>query len=137
MAINQSNLPTIQRFKYEDFPGAPQWFSQFLSSLNLFAPQVYQILNGGVNYGNLTIPQLYSTTITAPASGNTTFTFVNPLKISPSCVVIGNIYVFGTPSVHPTNATSVYWHYSQNSILVDNIPNLTPGTQYAVTLQIS
>jgi hypothetical protein len=132
--INSSNLPTNQNFKFEDFPGAEQWFAQFLSSLNLFVQPVYQILNGGVTYQNLTIPRIYTVTTTTPASGDVAFNFTNPLKIQPSAVLIGNIYELGQTSVHPTSATSVYWHISQGTIYVDNIPNLTTSTTYVITL---
>lgn len=134
--INQSNLPTSRRFKFEDFPDAEEWFANFLSSLNLFIDPVYQILDGGVNYQNLTIPKLVTRTITAPASGDVTFNFVNPLSIQPSAVLIGNLYEQGNPSIHPTDSTMAYWHLSQGTIYIDNIPNLTAATSYVVTLAV-
>lgn len=136
MAINQSNLPTSHQFKFEQYPGAPEWFSQFLSSLNLFVDPVYQILNGGIGYQNLTIPQLFTKTITAPATGNTTFTFTNPLRITPSVVLLGNVYVSGNPSSHPTSSVSVFWHFSQGTIYIDNITNLTASTTYVITMAV-
>ncbi len=136
MAINNSNLPTVQTFKVEQFPGAPEYFSQFLTSLNLFVTPVSQILNGGVSYQNLTVPQLYTKTITAPASGNVTFSFTNPLRIQPSAVLIGNVYVQNQPTNHPTSPVSVFWHTSQNMIYIDQITNLTAATTYAVTLVV-
>lgn len=132
-----SNLPTTRRYKYEDFSGAPQWFSNFLTALNLFIDPVYQILDGGVDYQNLTVPKIITKIITAPASGLVTFNFTNPLRIAPSAVILGNIYVNGQPSSHPTNPAIVYWHFSQGNIYVDNITNLTASTTYVVTLQIS
>ncbi len=137
MAINQSNLPTNRRFRFEDYPGAEEWFAQFLSSLNLFIDPVYQILDGGIGYQNLLIPQIYTKTITAPATGNTTFNFSNPLRIAPQSVIVGNIYVSGRPTSHPTSPAVVYWHFSQGIVYIDNITNLTASTMYVVTLQIS
>lgn len=136
MAVNNSNLPTIQTFKIENYPGAPDFFRNFLQSLNLFVDPVYQVLNGGVSYQNLTIPKLFTKTITSPATGDTTFSFTNPLRITPSCVVLGNVYEDGDPSAHPTDATCVYWHFSQGTIYVDNIPNLTAATTYVITLAV-
>lgn len=133
---NTSNLPTIRAFKFEDYPGAEEWFGQFLQSLNLFVSPTYQILNGGVTYQNLTIPQIYTKVITTPASGSVTFNFTNPLSISPRAIIVGNIYENGQPSTHPTDATCVYWHLSQGTIYVDNIPNLTTSTTYVVTLVV-
>src|SRR5689334_242590 len=76
--IMASNLPTTRRFKFEDYSGAPQWFATFLQALNLFTDAVYQILDGGVTYQNVVSPQIVVRTITAPASGSTTFNFTNP-----------------------------------------------------------
>lgn len=129
-----SNLPTIRRFKYEDYPDAPKWFEMFLQGLNLFIDPIYQMVSGNIGYSNLTAPQLFTKTITAPASGNVTFNFMNPLRISPSAVTMGNIHVVGNPSTHPTSPVSVFWHVSQNSIYIDQITNLTAATSYVVTL---
>ncbi len=133
---NQSNLPTVSNFKFEDYKGAPQWFAQFLSSLYLFVNPVYQILNGGVAYQNLQAPKLYSTVVTAPASGNTTFNFKNPLVIAPTAVLLGSLNVSGQPTNHPTGAAMVYWHISEGTIYVDNIVGLTASTKYAVSLVV-
>jgi hypothetical protein len=134
--IISSNLPTNRQFKFEDFPDADQWFAPFLNSLNLFVDPVYQILNGGITYQNLMVPRIYTTTITTPVSGNVTFNFINPLRIAPSAVLLGNIYQNPSTSTHPTNPTCVYWHFSQGSIYVDNIPNLTTSTTYVITLVV-
>lgn len=137
MAVNQSNLPTSRSFKFEDYKGAPQWFAQFLQSLVLFTDPVYQVLNGGVTYQNLTIPKTYTLNITAPASGDVTFNFPNPLRIDPSAVLIGKIFQTGvTPIAFPTSSTSVYWYLSQNIIYVTRIPNLTATKTYSLTLVI-
>lgn len=134
--VNSSNLPTNQEFKFENYPGAEPWFAQFLQTLNLFTTAVYQILNGGVTYQNLTIPKTYTKTITTPASGPVIFNFTSPIRIQPQAVLIGNVYVNGQPSSHPSSATCVYWHFSQGSIYVDDIPNLTASTTYVITLAV-
>jgi len=58
------------------------------------------------------------------------------LKIVPSAVVLGNVYVQGNPSNHPTNPVQVYWHFSQNIIYIDNLTNLTASTPYVITLVV-
>lgn len=136
MGVNFSNLPTNRTFKFEDYPGAETWFAQFLSSLNLFVDPVYQILNGGITYQNLQIPKIYTKVITTPAAGSVTFNFQSPIRITPQAVLLGNVYVNGNPSSHPSSATCVFWHYSQGSIYVDNIPNLTASTTYVITLVV-
>jgi len=129
-----SNLPTVRRFKYEDYPDAPKWFEQFLSGLNLFVDPIYQMVGGNIGYSNILAPQLYTVTITAPASGNVTFNFTNPLRISPSGVTVGNIYETGKASTHPTSPVSIFWHSSQGTIYVDQVTNLTATKSYVVTL---
>lgn len=136
MALNQSNLPTTQNFKFEDYPDAPEYFAQFLNALNYFVGPINQMVNGGITYQNLMIPQLFTKVITTPASGSVMFNFTNPLKIQPKAVVPGFISVTGNPSSHPSAATSVYWHLSQNSIYIDNIVGLSTSTSYTITLII-
>lgn len=133
---NTSNLPSVKTFKYEDYPKSPEWFRNFLVSLNYFATPVYQIINGGITYQNTISPQIYTATVTAPAAGDTTFNFTNPIKIQPQAVLLGNIYEQGDSAAHPSLETCVYWHISQNVIYIDSIPNLTPSTTYVITLAI-
>ncbi len=136
MATSQSNLPTIQRLKYEDYARSTNWqqaMQGLVNSLNLFMTPVYDILNGGVGYLNLTTPQIYPTTITAAAV--TTFSFINPLSIQPQAVIIGNCWT-GIPTTHPAVALQVYWHYAGNTIVVDNVIGLTSGTIYHLTLVV-
>lgn len=136
MATTISNLPTIQRLKFEDYNRAQSWqegVQLLVNSLNLFMTPVYNILNGNVGYQNLTVPQTYTKTITA--STTTTFAFTNPLLISPSAVIIGNCWS-GIPSTHPNATLSVFWHLTGNQINIDNIVGLTSGTTYTITLVI-
>lgn len=136
MAVNQSNLPSIQRLKFEDYARQTDWkqaFEALVASLNLFMTPTYNILNGGIGYMNLQIPQIYQTVITAAAT--TTFSFVNPLSIQPKAVLLGNCWT-GLQSTHPAVALQVYWHYTGNTIQIDNIVGLTAGTQYNLTLVV-
>lgn len=133
---NQSNLPTIQRLKYEDYSRATDWqqaMQLLVNALNLFISPTYEILNGGIDYRNLATPQKYTTVVTAGSP--TTFTFVNPLGIDPEAVVIGNVWT-GLRSTHPAVALQVYWHLTGNVIVIDDIVGLTSGTQYSITLVI-
>ncbi len=136
MPINVSNLPNQQRFKFEDYQGAPQWFANFLQSLNLFTDPTYQILNGNVGYQNLAVPKLFTKTVTVDSTGSVAFNFVNPLKMNASAVLLGNVYASGNPSLHSTSAVVVFWHESQGSIYIDNITGLTAATSYVVTLAV-
>jgi len=135
MGINQSNLPTIQRLKFEDYSRAETWqdaFEGLVESLNLFIAPVYDILNGGVDSQNVIAPQIYAKTVTGATV--TTFTFINPLRITPRAVLLGNIWT-GIPSRHPATA-QVFWHISNNAIIVDDVPGLVAGTIYNLVLVI-
>lgn len=137
MAITTpSNLPTVQRLKFEDFSRAKDWqegMQLLINSLNLFITPTYNMMNGGIAYQNLQAPQIYTKTITASAT--TTFTLVNPLVIAPSAVLIGNCWS-GIPTTHPAVALQVYWHYANNLITIDNIVGLTAATTYQITLVV-
>ncbi len=132
----QSNLPTIQRLKWEDVANAKTWqeaMQKLIETLNLFISPVYDILNGGVTMQNTVSPQIVAKTITAAAI--TTFTFTNPIKGQPSSVLVGNIWT-AIPTSHPGNTVQAFWHITGNQIVIDNVAGLTPGTSYNLTLVI-
>ncbi len=136
MAINNnSNLPTVQRIKYEDYKDAPKWFEQFLGTLNLFITAVYNIINRGITYANLGVIQ--PATFSFTPGSTTGFKFTNPLTVAPSNVIIGNIYEGTQLQTHPAVVTQLLWHYSQGFIFVDDILGATPGVQYTVVVQVS
>lgn len=130
--VNNSNLPTIQRIKYEDYKDAPSWFAQFLQTLNLFINAVYNIINRGITYSNLSVIAPFSFQF---VSGSTTgFRFTNPITITPNNVIVGNVYETGDTTVHPTGAVTLFWHYTNGSIVVDNIVGLTVGVNYTLSV---
>jgi hypothetical protein len=132
---NTSNLPTIQRIKFEDYKGAPQWFEQFLMTLNLFMTAIYNIVNDGITYANLGVIAPFTFVFTPGSTIG--FKFANPLIQPPTNVIIGNVYVGTQLQNHPAVATQIYWHYSQGSIYVDSIVGLTTGTNYTISVQVS
>lgn len=133
--VNNSNLPTVQRFKYEDYKDAPGWFSQFLITLNLFVNSVYNIINRGITYANLGVIQPFTFQYTPGTTAN--FSFTNPLIVDPTNVIIGNVYQANNLTIHPAVVTQLYWHYSQGKIFVDSIVGLTAGTTYQIAVQVS
>lgn len=133
--INNSNLPSIQRVKYEDYKDAPGWFAQFLNTLNLFMTGIYNIVNGGITYNNLGVCKPFSFTFTRGSTIG--FTFSNPLIIPPNNVILGNVYETGDTRQHPTQTTTIYWHFSQGKIFVDDIIGLTDGVTYVITVAVS
>ena len=132
---NNSNLPTIQRIKYEDYKDAPSWFASFLMALNLFMTAVYSIINKGITYSNLAVIAPFSFQY-VPGS-TTNFKFSNPISIVPNNVIIGNVYETGDTTVHPTGAITLFWHYANGSIIVDSIVGLTTGVNYTLSVIVS
>lgn len=137
MAINQSNLPSIQRLKWEDFSREETWqegMQALIAMMNLFVTPVYDILNGGVTLQNLESPRVIVKTITGATI--TTFSFTNPLRVPPTSVVVGNVWL-GIPSVHPSTPVQAFWHVTNNQIIIDDVTGLTPGMIYNLTLLVS
>ncbi len=132
---NSSNLPTIQRVKYEDYKDAPAWFAQFLQTLNLFINATYNIINRGITYNNLAVIAPFTFQFTATST--TGFKFTNPITVNPTNVIIGNVYETGNTTVHPTGAVTLFWHYANGSIVVDSIVGLTPGINYTLSVIVS
>ena len=132
---NNSNLPTIQRIKYEDYKDAPSWFAQFLMALNLFMTAVYNIINRGILYSNIGVMAPFSFQFTP---GTTTgFKFTNPTTSIPNNVIVGNVYETGNTIMHPTGPVQLFWHYTDGSIVVDSIIGLTTGTTYTISVAVS
>jgi hypothetical protein len=132
---NPSNLPSIQRIKFEDYKDAPEWFAHFLETLNLFMTGIYNIVNRGITYSNLAVIQVVSFTFTPGSTIN--FKFANPIVGVPNNVILGNVYEGDQLQKHPAVVTQIYWHYSQGFIFIDNIVGLTTGTKYTVVAQVS
>jgi hypothetical protein len=133
-----SNLPTIQRFYADDYPGAPKWFQQFLNTLNLFTQQVYNIVNAGISISQNTTEEIYSFTITAgAASTNNTFNFT-PRKFAgkPNGVSIGQIAVVAATTTAVGAATSLDWIYNSGQVQIIAMYGLTNGTSYQVTVRL-
>jgi len=132
---NNSNLPSIQRIKFEDYKDAPAWFEHFLETLNLFMTAIYNIVNHGITYANLAVIQPFTFQFTPGSTVG--FKFSNPVVGIPNSVILGNVYEGNQQQIHPAVATQVYWHYSQGFIFIDNIVGLTAGTKYTVVVQVS
>ena len=136
MANNNSNpLPSVWRWDYSDYTSLGATFQKFLSQLNIFALAVYNLVNGGIGYANLQ-QAIYTFTVTA---GSTTpVSFVNPLSITPSCVVLGNVQVKANVTTAITAAVTLSnFYYDGHSINILNIPGLVSGTTYQITVIIS
>ena len=128
-------LPPTWRFDPADYAGLPVAFYKFLANLNLFTLAVYNLLNGGIGYANLQ-QALYTFTVTA---GNiTSVSFVNPLPIAPSAIVVGKILQLSTTAQALTTAASAAnFVYNGTTINILNITGLVSGVTYQITVIVS
>ncbi len=129
---NNSNLPSIQRIKYEDYKDAPAWFNQFLGALNLFMTGIYNIVNRGITYSNLGV--VAPVTFRYTPGSTTNLTLTNPLIVAPTIVIVGNVYSPTDTTDHPSTSVNIYWHYANGKIFVDNLTGLTTGTTYVIAV---
>lgn len=136
MANNNSNpLPSVWRWDFSDYTSLGTTFQKFLSQLNIFALAVYNLVNGGIGYSNLQ-QSLYTFTVTAGLT--TPVSFVNPLSITPSCVTLGRVYQVASNNTAITSPVTVSnFYYDGKAINILNIPGLTNGTTYQITVIVS
>lgn len=129
-----SNLPPTWRFDYGDYSELGSAFQKFLSSLNLFTLAVYNIVNKGIGFANMQ-RSVYSATIQATTA--TTLSFVNPLPIPPSGVVVIKVLLNGNTNVAITNVVSVAnWYFDGKNINILSVTGLTAGSSYDISLEV-
>lgn len=129
-----SNLPPVWRFDFGDYTPLGSVFQKFLANINLFTLAIYNLMNGGIGFPNMQ-RAIYTTTVTATTT--TTLSFVNPLQIAPSGVVLVQVLLDGATNTVITNAVSVAnWAFDGRNINILNIPGLTSGSIYQVKIEV-
>lgn len=133
MASN--NLPPTWRFDIGDYTGLGPVFAKFISNLNLFTLASYNLFNAGIGYQNLQ-QSVYSVKVIAGAT--TPISFVNPLGIAPSAVVLGKVVQVGNNTTTIANALSVAnWVFDGKTIQILNVAGLTSGNTYQISVIVS
>lgn len=128
------NLPPVWRFDFGDYSSMGASFQKFLANLNLFTLNVYNALNGGIGFANMQ-RVIYSATVTAGAT--TPLKIVNPLPIAPSGISIVKVTVKDADNTVIANAVSAAnWTFDGKNINILNIPGLTNGMTYQISLEI-
>ena len=131
---NRTNLPPLWRFDYGDYAALCSVFQKFLSNLNLFTLAVYNLLNGGIGFANMQ-RAVYSATVTANTI--TSLSFVNPLPVPPSGLVLIQVLQHGTTNTAIANPVSVAnWFYDGKYINILNIAGLTAGVTYEISMEV-
>lgn len=139
--MSNSNLPTIKRFYADDYKTAPNYFQQFLSTLNLYSEPIYNILNQGVDLTMNTTEEIYTFTLTnASATGSSNTYNFTPKKFigQPNGVIIGQC-IYNTSNGIATaigGQVTLDWIYSGNQVKILAIYGLTANKNYTFTLRI-
>ena len=91
-----ARVPQLSSLSADDYPDAPEWFRQFLETLNPFVGDTTQALSGGLNKDN--IARQYETlTIETRAFAADTFAngavqIKNRLSTKPTAVIVCQVY---------------------------------------------
>lgn len=136
-----SDLPTIQRLFAEDYKDSPEWFkSKFISTMNLFMPAIYTILNQGVDVTQNTRDEIYSFSFpcNSGVASNNIYKF-QPRKFvgKPNGIILGQCY--NMTSAVPSaigNPVTFDWYFSGNQVFILAIYGLTSGQTYSISLRI-
>lgn len=134
-----SNLPSIKRFYAEDYPNTPEWFNQFLGSLNDFTDPIYGILNGNVDVTNNTADEIYRfsfTAVSSTASLNTYTFFPKKFIGAPNGVVVGQCLVNASTVTPVGNPVAIDWVWTGSQVSIIAIYGLTTAVSYQFTLRI-
>lgn len=142
MAQPTNNTPDFRRINRQDLPGSPSWVDNLLSPINLFFEQTYALLDGELNFYNITGSQA-SATFTTPANyndgENTNFNaFSFPITFTgASSVLVGTIDITSNGQklgVKPVTIPVGGWaEQNAGKITIGYITGLQPNTSYNVT----
>lgn len=137
-----ASLPPFKQFLPEDYEGAPNWFSKFLSNLNIFTLSLYNAVDGNLNVFTNLAEARFTLNVTGGSSA-TSWTgptsFKNPLGVQLNDLWITRIVIDGQPVYTPNTATigPIDWQASTTTVQINAIPGLTNGTQYTITLRMA
>ena len=130
-------LPVIQRFQKQNYPGSPDWFTRFMSDVNLFTETIWNILNKNVTVSDNIDAYIYTFSLLAGASAsNNTATFTPTISHTPQAVFVGNCVDAAAYSSPLSSAVYCSWTYNGSQIQIQSITGLTSGHTYSITLVV-
>lgn len=109
-----SQPPAITRFSLEDYPDAPEWFGNFLESLNISFPQVANglgELTRGDNLIGFTYVGVRVQTYAALAADAKPFPIFLPIRQAtvPRVLLVGKVELLTQGGTLPTTAVQPLW----------------------------
>jgi hypothetical protein len=127
-----------KKLRAEDFDSNSQDLINKIAFIyNSFCDEVFQTLNGGVDYNNLN-RQISQVTITLDSSG----ALVNPpsIKLNLKTKVLGINVISATnqvnSSTYPTAAPFVNWTLNAGILNIAHVSGLQNGSKYTLTLEL-
>jgi hypothetical protein len=122
-----ANVPSIKRFRSEDYPGIDE---KFLSNLNILTESIVNALTGGINFTNIA-GDLFER---KPIIKNTDISPSRPLKIQwtkalpPAAVFCGGIWLKGADQLTSLGLNiTLDWSYDaeKKMLLIKKVNGLT------------
>jgi len=128
-----ADLPDIKKFTVEDFEDAPEWATKMFSMLNSTFNDLYKAFNK-----DLTITENFRGFYKELDIDGAQFpiTFENEMKVKPKAVLIAQITEVSPNYVIIVQPTTIDWQDTNQGIQINNITNLTGGTQYKVVFLV-
>jgi hypothetical protein len=131
-------LSDIRRIVPEDFSNEDREVAEKISgSYNEFADEVYQLINGNLDFSNLARNKV-TVDVTFQADGNPTVPVnIGTTLSSVSMVYIGNVQNMTNSSERLTSAPFIGWTFMGNGLVKLNYGmGFTTGRKYRLTLEI-
>lgn len=133
-----SKMQIPKKIRSEDFPSDEQEsISKIGLVYNNFADEVYSILNGRVDFDNLS-RKLVDVLIVIDSTGK----LINPpqIKLDLANRVRGTNVVRAinqvNPTIYPTNAPFVSFDATSTILTITNVTGLQNGSQYLLTIEL-
>lgn len=129
-----SALPPFRQIDFSTIPGAPQWFSGFLTTLNLWLSAVYDTVNKGTTLGTNIPAQL--TTLAVPVNADGTFAAPSVASTLPggtpqACLLARVRRIRGTPAQVAAISLN-QWDYVAGSVQM-TVVGMQPACTYQLT----
>lgn len=126
----------VTRFSVEDFPGAEEWFGDFLTMLNQNTSAISLTLNRGVTLRENLACKRHEVTFTthatyvADAKFSSALKFTHGLSEAPFEVRLAKIFKKSASTVPIGTIGVPHWHELAGVVHVTYIPGLANSTEY-------
>lgn len=129
-------VPDRKRLTKEDFPEKYRDLIEKLAfPINSFFEQVQSVLNKNVNFDNLN-QELKTLSFTTNQSGQpiNTLTFNSGLSSRVQGITVQRIVITSNNTSFASIMPVISWSQNEKLVTINNISNLSPETQYSITV---